>query len=106
MKLNRYLSNEEITRIRRYADIKNLNLENIGYQYIDKSKLSLYEEGAALYIHKLLKEVIAGFSEFNNFKNNGKTIRFQYDWGYNDTGHHFIGVGYISLRELERGFTK
>ena len=83
-----------------------LTLENKGYEYIRK-EFNDEEKKAVQDVVKILNDHIKGFSSFTNFRHHVKTkelqLRFDYNYGYNG-GHSFIGVGYITLRELRNGF--
>ena len=84
-----------------------LTFQNVGYQYIDKSKFTEEDQEAFDAVQSILKEHIKGFSTFNNFCHNKAgdlRLRFQYDYGYDGNGVHFVGVGYILLDELLNGF--
>lgn len=87
-----------------------LTFQNEGYQYINKEKLSPEEVGAHKKVTEILNEHIVGFHEFNNFyigKRTGEImVRFQYDWNADDEKEDrpFIGVEYLSLNELLKGF--
>jgi hypothetical protein len=86
---------------------KALTLQNKGYETISKKDLNDEEKEAIKEIDELLNKHIAGYSYFQNFKLNkeGKPqIRFQYNYGYDGKGTHFIGVGYILFEELLNGF--
>lgn len=84
----------------------NLTYQNLGYDYPDKSKWSDEDKEAFNTVTDILKKIVKGFVEFNNFrinKNDGNAImlRFQYQWDSS-----FTGVGYVKLDELLNGFDK
>jgi len=86
-----------------------LTFQNVGYQYIDKSKFTESDKEAFNDVEKILRASILGFNEFNNFKltKNGEIgLRVQYDYSADDEGNSrpFTGVGYIKLNELKNGF--
>jgi hypothetical protein len=86
-----------------------LTYQNKGYDYPDKSKWTLEETEAFKKASNILKKCILGFSEFNHFRLSWKgdvEIRFQYDWSADQEGITFIGVGYLSVEELFKGFKK
>ena len=86
---------------------KKLTFENVGYDYVDKSKFEESDKEAFDKITAILKEHITGFSEFNNFcttKNGEISIRMQYNYGAEDNSMYFNGVGYILVKELLNGF--
>ena len=87
-----------------------LTYQNKGYDYPDKSKWSEEDNIAFKDAEAILRSCVDGFSHFNHFrmsKNAELEVRFQYDYGKNDpTGHQFIGVGYLKLKELRDGFDK
>ena len=90
--------------------IENLNLtfQNVGYQYIDKSKFTESDKDAFNKVTEILKKHIVGFSEFNNFcysQDYQLRLRFQYNYGAEDNTMTFTGVGYLLLDELHKGFT-
>ena len=89
---------------------KILTYQNKGYDNFDKSKMSPEDKEAVNEIESILKKHIKGFSTFQNFKLSKKTneleIRFQYNWGYDGKGIYFIGVGYLLVKELLKGFEK
>lgn len=87
----------------------NLTLQNVGYEYIDKSKLTPEELAAIQEIEALLKDHILGFSSFSNFRKNREgqlQIRFQYNYEADKKvpSISFIGVGYLLIEELLIGF--
>ncbi len=93
-------------------DIQNnnkiLTFQNEGYGGFDKSKMTPEDKEAVKQIESILKEHIQGFSTFQNFKLSTKNelkLRFQYNYNYKG-GSPFIGVGYILLTELLKGFEK
>lgn len=92
-----------------------LTLQNEGYEYISESNLSDEDKKAIKAIEAILKDHIAGFSKFSNFRlsKNSKEIqiRFQYNWNADADPNEsrgksgsFIGVGYILVDELLNGF--
>ncbi|WP_428743170.1 hypothetical protein [Tenacibaculum sp.] len=88
-----------------------LTFNNNGYECLNKSKFTGQEENAFKLVSSILKKHIKGFSEFNNFKlrKSGEIVlRFQYNWNADDRRRngYFIGVGYLKLIELYRGFEK
>ena len=100
----------------KYNKIKNiqknypvLTFQNKGYQYINKNNLSKKDEEKIKQIEEILNKSIKGFSKFNNFRlsdENEIVIRFQYNYNYDGVGIPFMGVGYIYLEELLKGFHK
>jgi len=95
---------------------KTLTFQNVGFQYRNKDKLSEDDKADLKEVSDILKKHITGFVEFNNFQISNKTkevkIRFQYDWCADDRDdphsnlQTFIGVGYLFLEELYKGFKK
>jgi len=91
-----------------------LTFQNVGYEYIDKSKLSEEDKQAFKQVEDLLLKSIKGFSKFFNFchnKNGELILRFDYDYKWSmidgipkSVGISFIGVGYLTVRELLNGF--
>jgi hypothetical protein len=82
----------------------NLTYQNTGYDYPDKSKWDNEDKKQFDIVTDILKKIITGFVEFNNFtvsKEKGVRLRFQYYWDKS-----FIGVGYLKLDELLNGFDK
>lgn len=85
-----------------------LTLQNVGYQYIDRSKFTAEEEEADKVVTEILSKSVKGFVEFSNFRinrNNEIKIRLQYDYSW-DVNYPYIGVGYILLDELLNGFNE
>ena len=84
-----------------------LTFQNKGYDCFDKSKMADADREAFKQVEEMLGKHIKGFSSFQNFRLSKKTneieLRFQYNYNY-DGGLTFIGVGYITLRELRNGF--
>lgn len=83
--------------------------QNVGYQYIDKSKFNEEEKEMFEYISDILRQHVVGFSEFNNFchdKDGNIRIRLHYNYGAEDNTRPFTGVGYLLLDELLNGFDK
>lgn len=76
-----------------------LTFDNDGYEYlsieIKESHKKQIEE-----INNILKKIITGYVEFNNFKpqkNGSFSIRYQYNWN-----EHFIGVGYANIEDFKQ----
>ena len=105
MKIN-LISKEEYLFIKSiYNKHQNLFLQNKGYETIQN--LTEDDKLAIKDIEKILKKSIAGFSNFQNFrfnKNLDIQLRILYNYSYDNNGVHFIGVGYILLDELLKGF--
>lgn len=85
-----------------------LTLQNKGYEYINKSKLTEEEKSKLDRVTEILNKSIIGFREFSNFKLSNSAneieIRLQYNYGAEDNSMPFTGVGYILLDELLNGF--
>ena len=85
-----------------------LTYQNKGYDCLDKSKLSEKEVEVFNEVSDVLKEYIEGFSEFNHFTTSVSgtiTLRFQYNWNHHEPDKlPFIGVGYLELETLLKGF--
>lgn len=110
MTINLITEKEHDQLLEIFEEFPKLTLQNKGYEYIGKNKLTEIEKTKITEIESILKRSIHGFSSFTNFKLDDKTqeikIRLQYDYA-SDGGngaHHFIGVGYILLDELLNGF--
>lgn len=87
---------EELIKIQK--EHPNLTYQNVGYDYINKSKLTKEELEAFERVEVLLKDKIERFVEFNNFKirdNGDIVIRVQYKWD-----RSFIGVGYFHIEDF------
>jgi hypothetical protein len=98
---------------------KVLFLQNEGYEYIRK-EFNDSEKKAKKNVEAILSKSILGFSSFTNFRLSKKTeelqLRFQYHYDAdvnldenkvrvgNKSESPFVGVGYITLRELHKGF--
>jgi hypothetical protein len=83
-----------------------LCLQNEGYEYLSPS-VRADKEKQIQRIESILREHIAGFSRFHNFKrsrDNRLCLRFDYDWGAANHSMRFIGVGYLLLDHLRDGF--
>ena len=107
MKIN-LISQEEFETLKSiFESNPSLTLQNTGYEVIDERKLSDDDKAKRSIVTDILRKSVYGFSEFSNFKTNNKNneivIRLQYNYGW-DGGLHFIGVGYIKLKELLNGF--
>jgi hypothetical protein len=90
-----------------FNDCPALTLQNKGYEYIDKSKLTDDEKSSLERVSEILRKSVVGFSSFSNFrldKNGEVEIRLQYDYGAEDNSMPFTGVGYVLLDELRDGF--
>lgn len=88
-----------------------LTFQNVGFQYIDKSKFTESDKKDFETVKDILRKAIVGFTDFNNFchtKNGELRLRFHYDWTADDRsqGISFTGVGYILCDELLHGFQK
>ena len=86
-----------------YKTYPALTLQNNGYEYINKAKLTDNEKASLKEVEEILNKHIEGFSSFSNFRLSKKTqeieIRLQYRYDSS-----FTGVGYILLDELLNGF--
>lgn len=88
---------------------KNLTLQNVGYEEINKELLTEEEKTIINKIDSILRKSIVGFSRFQNFKINKKgdiVIRLQYDYSADKVEVnriYFVGVGYITINELFKG---
>lgn len=83
-----------------------LTFQNVGYEYLNKSKFTEGDFEAYKEVSSILKSCIKDFQEFNNFKirkDGSVTVRFQYQW--EGGAPSFTGVGYLQLEELLHGFT-
>lgn len=88
-----------------------LTFQNVGYEYIDRSKFSAIDIVNCELVTEILKKAVLGFSKFNNFlhsKEGVLKIRFQYCWTADEINPStpFTGVGYLELEELLKGFKK
>ena len=87
-----------------------LTFQNVGYQYLNKTKFTEQDHKAFKLVQKILARHITGFKEFNHFRLTRKTeeveVRFQYDWTADDEDDSipFRGVGYLKLTTLYNGF--
>jgi len=75
-----------------------LTFFNEGYQYLKKEIQESHKDQIAE-ISEILKELVDGFTEFNNFKprkDGTIVVRLQYHWDA-----MFVGVGYFTFGELE-----
>lgn len=107
MKINLISENDHKRLIKIAEDFPNLIFQNVGYQYIHKSRLTTEELEKFKEVETLLKDHIFGFGEFNNFLYNKKgelNVRFQYNYNYDGKGLPFYGVGYLKVDELLNGF--
>jgi hypothetical protein len=114
MILNTITKEEHQIIVNVYENYPKLTFQNVGYQYIDKSKLNELELLGIKHVEAIMHKAIKGFRRFDNFKirKSGEVvIRFQFDWSWsrvNDqiirTSIPFTGVGYIGIDELLNGF--
>lgn len=86
-----------------------LTFQKEGFEYINKRELSEEENSKFLEVENILKNIVLGFSKFNNFKirKSGEVcVRFQYNWTADSDKQElpFTGVGYLLLDELLNGF--
>lgn len=86
-----------------------LTFQNEGFEYIDKTVFTEEEKAAFATVTEILSRCVVGFSKFFNFKvrkNGNIVVRFDYDWTADDRsqGASFIGVGYVTVEELHKGF--
>lgn len=112
MKIQLITPEEHSRLLEIYESNPTLTLQNKGYEYIGKNKLSDDDNAKIKEIEIILKKAIVGFSSFTNFRlsRSGEIqIRLQYDYGAEDNGpmpHHFTGVGYLLVDELLNGFNE
>jgi len=108
MKIELITEDDHKFLIKAFDEYPKLVFQNDGYEYIKKSELSEQDLAMITALEVLLKEHIAGFRSFTNFrltKKGEKQIRFQYNYNYEPgSGIPFIGVGYIKIDELLKGF--
>lgn len=111
MKLNRLLTNEEYKFLQKNKEVfygKGGQWEGSTCATWKKEHNRLNEKELKILnkIEKILKEVILGFSIFNKFINlETEEIRIEYNWDEGiKNGIYFIGVGYVTLKELRYGF--
>ncbi len=101
----------ELTKLSQ--DHPDLVFQNRGYEYIGREK----REANAVPIRRIeenLKEHVVGFNRFHNFTHGTAgtvhegllVLRFDYDWGAEDGGRHFNGVGYLPLDHFRDGFPR
>lgn len=78
-------------------DYPELTFQNNGYEYLSQEVYDRHPEQVSE-INRILKLLIPGFSEFNNFKIGEKSgkcyVRVQHYWDSS-----FKGVGYFELNE-------
>ena len=102
MELIRTITNSEFWELLDiYQKYPNLSLQNVGYEepLLDES-----DELAVKRIESILKESIKDFVRFQNFsmrQDGFLQIRLQYRW---DDDICFVGVGYVTLKELVKGY--
>jgi len=109
MKINLITIEQQKTILDIYENNPIFTLQNKGYEYINKSNFSKDQWKQVEKIESILTDAIVGFASFSNFrldKNNELQIRLQYNYGAEDGGRSFIGVGYILVDELLNGFRK
>lgn len=109
MKINLITPEQHETISSIYANYPMFTLQNNGYEYINKTVFSKNEWKQIEILESILKKSVIGFCSFSNFrldKNNELQIRLQYNYGAEDGGGSFIGVGYILVDELLSGFRK
>ena len=86
-----------------------LTLQNVGYEYINRSKFTAEEKEAFEVVTEILRKAVKGFREFSNFRLTPKgeiQIRLQYNYSWDNKDLPFTGVGYILLDELLNGFNE
>lgn len=79
-----------------------LTFQNVGYEYINRKEFTEQDNIADKQVTEILKNHIEGFVRFDNFRHNKKneiSVRLQYHYS-----ESFVGVGYVTLRELFMGF--
>ena len=111
MKIQLITPEEHSRLLEIYESNPALILQNVGYEYIGKDKLSEDDKAKIEEIEIILRKAIIGFSSFTNFrlsKSGHPQIRMQYDWTAEDSrlGISFTGVGYILVDELLNGFNE
>jgi hypothetical protein len=78
-----------------------LTFQNDGYEYLSKAIQDKHKDQIRE-ITNILKDTVAGFSKFNNFKirkNGDIHVRLQYNWSHGTGALSFIGVGYFNLED-------
>lgn len=110
MRINLITEEEYFELVNIYQTYPKLSLQNTGWETLDFSKLNSEELENFEIASNIIKKCIWGFSEFNNFRVGNKTgevlARFQYtyDADQEPPRSSFIGVGYIKLEEMFKGF--
>lgn len=95
-----------------YNNYPKLTLQNEGFEYINQDTLTEEEKNKLKEVNDILKKAIKGFVEFYNFRLSKDTqelqIRFDFNWAADDpvAAQSFVGVGYLYLDELLKGFRK
>lgn len=82
-----------------------LTFKNVGYENIDRSKLTENEHQADKRVTELLSKHIKNFRRFQNFcprRDGSIAIRVQYVYDPDSVG--FTGVGYLHMDSLLHGF--
>ena len=103
MKITRTLTEEEYDKLLELSKKPELQSDNKYYYHCEHDNLKEDEE--VKYIKNLLKEIIVGFSSFSNFRaSNTNILRIQFNWNYETHNPTYVGIGYISLKELKEGF--
>lgn len=90
--------NKLLHRQQKYAK---LTFNNVGYQYVDKSKFFEEDTKAFNEVTEILRKSIKGFVEFNNFLIVNDIIRVRFQYHYDAS---FTEVRYLELEELYKGF--
>ena len=88
-------------RLKEFKDnYPELTFDNKGYERFSDEIREKYKDEIDE-ISYILKETVAGFSSFTNFKpykeDGSFDIRLQYDYNHNGRGICFIGVGYFNI---------
>lgn len=98
---------EELSSIQRGHP--ELTFQSEGYQYLSP-EVRADKETQIGRVEEILKEHVAGFQKFHNFREGridvGVVLRFDYDWGAAESSESFVGAGYLPMTHLRDGFPK
>lgn len=95
---------EHLQMLEIFKSYPKLTLQNKGYEYINKNKLTDTEISKIKEVEDILKKSIYGFVKFSNFRlNKDNLIELRIKYNY-EGGIPFTGVGYILIGELLNGF--
>ena len=99
MKLKRFITDKEMTKLKGVMENENLRSDK-AYSKIFKEDLNIKDAEQFAFVEDILKEIIEEFSIFKAVVEQNR-VRFEYNYNYGTDNCLFNGVGYKILKKLQ-----